>query len=516
MGTRLHKEEDAGSARDPPCTKAEDIYSRQAKRTIGRLLSDFLTQNKLTPTELLHRSDMLKKLEATGTLLQYAVQQTAIARAAAEKIPVQEIIKVLNDVVSDVYDRAFQDKRDNVFPEVKAEKFAALASKLAARDNGLYVLNGAIAKHLRDARSWDEKVVRLIRLMDTTQPESPGGELLAGAGDTIIAEILHTGAAVQDIIGPRENFGEAVIALINLFLGAEQAGQYGKEQGLALLARYFFAGKLPLSRHSVGERIIAEILSLKRLRTDSYDNELKMLRRIVALATPGIGDMLPGEDLTAALELRSKRFVAPECLNECLSNTVLPDEKLDWLFFADECIVGEQNKQVLADAAIRIVTSTEFKEPFRSPRIAMSKRLQRLAFLNARARHCGFHESPKREIADILDAIAWVVALHANLFEIMDAKSESSAEKVMTILQLFAAGTFTEGRLSAKARDAVMGYLSQPGFLTGYIDMRSKAGYSALDTEAATAELVERLQKIGIPGETSLNALAACASCPII
>ena len=509
MGIRLHKEEDNGSARDPPCTKAEDIYSRQAKRAIGRLLSEFLTQNKLSATELLHRSDMLKKLEATGTLLQYAVQQTAIARAAAEKIPVQEIIKVLNDVVSDVYDRAFKDKRDNVFPEIGTEKFAALATKLAARDNGLYVLNGAIAKHLRDARSWDEKVVRLIRLMDTTQPESPGGELLADAGDTIIAEILHTAAAVQDIIGPRETFGDAVIALINLFLGTEQAGQYGKEQGLALLARYFAAGKLPLSRRSVAERIVAEILCLKRLRTDSYDNELKMLRRIVALVTPGIGDILPRDDLMEAFELRSKRFVAPECLNECLSNTVLPDEKLDWLFFADECIVGEANKQVLADAAIRIVMGSEFKEQFRSPRTAMSKRLQRLALLNSRARQCAFHESPKRKIADILDAIAWVVALHTKLFEIIDAKPVTPVEKMMTILQLFAAGTFTEGRLSAKARAVVIGYLSQPDFLTGYIDVRSKAGRGEFDIESAASELVERLQKIGIPVETSLKAIAA-------
>ena len=509
MRIKRYEAEHAESACDPPCTKAEDIYSRPAKTAIGRLLSEFLTQNKLTPTELLHRADMLKKLEATGTLLQYAVQQTAIARAAAERIPVQEIIKTLNDIVSDVYDRAFQDKRDNVFPDVKPEKFAALATKLAARDNGLYVLNGAVAKHLRDANSWDEKAVRLIRLMDTTQPENPGGELLAGAGDTIIAEMLHIAAAVQDVIGPRENFGEAVVALINLFLGIEQAGQYGKDQGLGLLARYFAAGKLRLSQRSVAERIIAEILSLKRLRTDSYDNELKMLRRIIALVTPGIGEMLPRDDLMAALELRSKRFVALDCLNECLSNTVLPDEKLDWLFFADECIVGEQNKQALADAAIRIVMGTELKDQFCSPRIAMSKRLRRLAYLNGRAHQCGFHESAKRNIADILDAIALAVAVHAKLFEIIDAKPVTPVEKMLTILQLFAAGTFTEGRLSAKARDAVVGYLSQPDFMAGYIEVRSKTESVALDSDTATGELVERLQKIGIPPETSLNAIAA-------
>ena len=35
----------------------------------ARLLADFLSRNKITITELIHRADMLEKLEATGTLI---------------------------------------------------------------------------------------------------------------------------------------------------------------------------------------------------------------------------------------------------------------------------------------------------------------------------------------------------------------------------------------------------------------------------------------------------------------
>ena len=53
-----------------PCFKPEDLYSYHARATMSRLLVDYLSRNKITITELIHRADMLEKLEATGTLYQ--------------------------------------------------------------------------------------------------------------------------------------------------------------------------------------------------------------------------------------------------------------------------------------------------------------------------------------------------------------------------------------------------------------------------------------------------------------
>src|SRR5437868_1485199 len=51
-----------------PCFKPEDLYSYHARATMSRLLTDFLSRNGITITELIHRADMLEKFEATGTL----------------------------------------------------------------------------------------------------------------------------------------------------------------------------------------------------------------------------------------------------------------------------------------------------------------------------------------------------------------------------------------------------------------------------------------------------------------
>src|SRR3954469_21877896 len=65
-----------------PCFKPEDLYSYHARATMSRLLVDYLSRKKLTITELIHRADMLEKLEATGTLYQFAIQKVAVAQAA--------------------------------------------------------------------------------------------------------------------------------------------------------------------------------------------------------------------------------------------------------------------------------------------------------------------------------------------------------------------------------------------------------------------------------------------------
>src|SRR3954463_1537667 len=81
-----------------PCFKPDDLYSYHARATMRRLLVDFLSRNKITITELIHRADMLEKLEATGTVYQHAIQKVAVAQASSTTTPVQQIVKSLNEL----------------------------------------------------------------------------------------------------------------------------------------------------------------------------------------------------------------------------------------------------------------------------------------------------------------------------------------------------------------------------------------------------------------------------------
>jgi len=58
--------------------------------------------------------------------------------------------------------------------------------------------------------------------------------------------------------------------------------------------------------------------------------------------------------------------------------------------------------------------------------------------------------------------------------------------------------------LSARAREAMLGFLSRPGFLRFYAAQQGQT-----DTDAAISELVGTLEKIGIAREAGLGAIAA-------
>ena len=80
-------------------------------------------------------------------------------------------------------------------------------------------------------------------------------------------------------------------------------------------------------------------------------------------------------------------------------------------------------------------------------------------------------------------------------------------------MRLATGGVLTEGALSAKAREMILGYLSQPGFLTGYIAAQTKEAQAknepAPGSEKMMADLMEILGKAGITAETGLKSIAA-------
>ncbi|HEX4303333.1 MAG TPA: hypothetical protein VHZ78_11100 [Rhizomicrobium sp.] len=490
-----------------PCFKPDDLYSYHARATMTRLIGDFLARNRITITELSHRADMLEKLEATGTLLQHAVQKVAVAQAASTTTPVAQIIKTINELTTKAFNKVYRDERAKYFPVVAQGGFGALATKLADQGDGLYVLNGAVALHLKTAKGWDEKVFRLLALAKEAPTDGPGRTLLLSAIDSLIAEVLAGSAALHELIGDNENLGAALMCLVQLFLGQEPANA-GERAGLVALTQHFAADDLPEARTAIANRIMAEFKSAKRLCPNSLEDEFKTLRSIANRVVLGIGKYLSHEDLIAAFTLRSKRLVTHETLGEHMAEAAFPDEKLERLLFVEENVIGAENKRLLATFVLPVITGAAFDTHFSNAKIPLMARLQRLAQLQVRVRRSGFQENQRSEMSDLLDRRASELEMRNKIFETIDAKSGNAVEKATTILRLCTAGVLTEGRLSGRARDLVLGYLGRPGFLTGYIAQSSPAG-ATRNADAAMVELMQTLGKAGITPETGLKNIAA-------
>lgn len=487
-----------------PCFKPDDLYSYHARATMTRLLGDHLARNKITITELIHRADMLEKLEATGTLYQHAIQKIAVAQAASTTTPVQQIIKSLNELTTQAFNRVYRDQRKGLFPDPRSDQFAELATKLYGQGDAAYIFNGALARHLKEAQGWDEKALMLITIMDSAPKEEGPRKLVLASVDAILAEMLNGSAALHELMGKSENLAGALNKLVALFLGKAPEDAKG---GLAALTQNFATDSLPEARTAVANRIVAEFKSNKRLCPDSIVDELKALRSIANRIVMGVGKYLSHEDLVAAFTLRSRRLVTQEALGHYIIDAA-PDEKIDRLLFVEDNIIGTENKRQLSSYIMPILTSAQFESQFNNPAQPLLSRLQRLAQLQSRMRRSGFIDVTREEIARKMDAIAVAIEARGRLFDSIAARPTSHVEKAQTLLKLLTGNVLTEGALSARARELILTHLSQPGFLSGYIAAQTKNG-EAPDSEKATTELLENLGKAGITAETGLKSIAA-------
>ena len=84
---------------EPLCVTPQDLYSLHARDRIGRLLEDWLARQRVTPFELLHRTDLVEKLEAGGSDLTHAIQKIAIPEAQARGKGTHEMMRTFQGLV---------------------------------------------------------------------------------------------------------------------------------------------------------------------------------------------------------------------------------------------------------------------------------------------------------------------------------------------------------------------------------------------------------------------------------
>ncbi|HKD24226.1 MAG TPA: hypothetical protein VKB71_19555 [Rhizomicrobium sp.] len=489
-----------------PCFRPEDLYTRHARATLTRLLRGHLTRHKLTTIELIHRADCLEKLESSGTTFQHAVQKMAVAQAASSGKPVQQIIKALNDLAARAVSRVYRDSRRGHFPVVGNGAFGALADKLASAPDGIYVFNAALARHLAPCKSWDEKLATLLTVTPQAPESGPGRALLLDAIDNLIAEILGSSAALHELLGERENLGQALLVLVHLFLGI-LSEEEAKSEVLTHLAEHFIGDGMPNARGAVASRIIAELKNTKRLCPTSRLDELRMLRKIANTLSLGGERHLSHEALVAGFTLRSRRLIAAEAIADYLADVSTPDDKLERLLRVEEGITGGENKRHLGAVVQQIVSASAFEDHFVANSTPAIARLRRLAELQARVQRSHFPDHQREPFSTRLDQIAQEVESRGRVLKTLQDSNAGPAARALAILKLCANNVLTEG-LAGKARELVLANLAQPEFLAGYI-AQAKTDTEALTPERAMADLLAMLQHAGISREGALRSMRA-------
>ena len=192
---------------EPLCVSPHDLYSLHARDRIGRLLEGWLARARATPFELLHRADLIEKLEATGLELQHAIQKVAIPEAQARGKTVHHVIRDFQKLVQATIDRVMRDDRKGRFHDFETENFAAAAERLVGHPDQQYRLGGGVAKAMSTGASWSGKVNRLLDLADQAPREPAARALAFHVLEQPLTEILGARAGIMELLGVHLDLG---------------------------------------------------------------------------------------------------------------------------------------------------------------------------------------------------------------------------------------------------------------------------------------------------------------------
>jgi hypothetical protein len=435
---------------EPLCVSPQDLYTGHARERIGRLLDTWLTRNKATPFELLHRPDLIEKLDASGLELQHAIQKVAIPEAQARGIGVHEIIRTFQRLVQATIDRVLRDARKGNLPRLDKESFAAVGERLVGDPDRHYLLGAAVAKAIGDAPTWRDKVNRLLDLADGA-PTSPQARALAlHVLEEPLAEVLGSRAGIGELVGENLDLGSALAAMTRLAAADSVEALVAIEPAVARvmpplegaaarLANWLDGPHFEHVRASIARRVLKELMGPRRLRPLDPESEIIVLRALAMALTAAAGRLLSLEDVQNAFIERSKMLIRPDFVEAYLGAERTPQSEVEALLWLAENVTGAANKRQACRWISANVGALKFETAFRSGPESPAAKLAALAEMQRSVTRAGFVAEDADPIATRIGEVGGLVEAAGRLTASL-AKAQAPVLSRLTVLLRFAAG----------------------------------------------------------------------------
>ena len=416
---------------EPLCVSPSDLYSCHARERIGRLLDNWLARNKATPFELLHRPDLVEKLEASGVELQHAIQKIAIPEAQARGIGVHQLIRSFQQLAERAIERLLKDNRKGVLPDLDKEGFAAAAERLVSEPDRGYLLGAGVAAAIAPARTWGDKVGLLLDLADAAPQEPQARAAALQVLEQPLTEILGSRAGLADLLGPDLDLGGQLAAMTRM-AGAEAVEAMIQMDAkvarimptlsapAARLAGWLSGPAFESGRVAIAQRVLRELVGPRRLKPGDADAEIDLLRGL-AMALTAAGDrVLSLDDIHGAFSARSKMLVTSDFVEALLGEGMTACEEVEALIRLAENVTGAANKRQAARYLGANVSALRFEKELRNGPDSPAGRMAMLAALQKHVLRAGLVvedaapiQAKIGEIGGMIEADGKIVALIA-------------------------------------------------------------------------------------------------------
>lgn len=447
----------------PNCMAPQDLYAPHARELIGRVLEDWLTRNGVTVFELLHRPDLIERLEASGVEMQHAIQKVAIPESQATGQASHELIRHYQRLIEAAMERVVTAGRKNLFPDLANRSLADVADRLAGSADRAFIMGGVLAGALVGVRGSRPRLERLMDLADRAPAEGPPRALVMVGIEQILCEMMASRTNLAEILGPALDQGGSLAAVVRMVAPREIEALVRMDPKMALLmpavdgpaARLgvrLEAGEYPILSASLARMVLRELMGPRRLRPTDPHGEIDILRTLAMSLTATAGRLLTLEEVQNAFTERSKALVTADFVQAYVDpcETVLCEaEQLTRLC---ENVTGVANKRSAARWLAACVTSLRFEQEMRTATQTAARKLQSLALLNRSVRAAALSDHDTQQINGAIGHVGGVVEAEAKLTAQLARAPAPPAQKLSALLRLAAGETAPLGPAADRAK----------------------------------------------------------------
>lgn len=451
------------SEAQPLCVTPQDLYTLHARERIGRLLETWLERNSATPFELLHRPDLVEKLEASGIDLQHAIQKIAIPEAHARSMSVHELIRVFHTLIERAVERLLKDHRKGVLPNLDKEKFASAAERLVQDPERSYLLGAGVAAAIAPGKTWSDKVNRLLDLADAAPEKGAGRGLALNVIQQPLAEILEAKPGITDVIGKGRDLGANLAAMTRLaaYDSVERLMQVEASVAKVMpelspqatrLAQWLTGDHFQETRAAIGRRILRELVGPRRLCPGEAAREIDVLRALAMSLTAAAGKLLPLEEVQSAFVARSKMLVTGDFVEAYLGSGMTSRQEVEALIWLTENVIGAANKRQASGWLKAVVASIRFEKEMTTGHEHAGARLGELAALHKAVGRCGLVPEDFQPIQEKLGDLGGQVEAAAKLSQIVARANVPLLQRLILLLKLASGENAPLGPAANRAR----------------------------------------------------------------
>ena len=462
------------SEQTPLCVSPADLYTIHARDRIARLLEDWLNRQKATPFELLHRPDLIERLEASGTELQHAVQKIAVPEAQSSGTSVHEVIRRFQSLIQKAIERVLGDAKRGQFPKLaSAAEFAPACERLADHPERIYLLGGGVASYVGAAKDWGDKVGRLLDLADAAPAAGPARALALQVVELPLGEILRSRVGLADLLGKDLDFGASLGALVRLAAGPTVELLSGADANVGRLIPPLSGSAERLGvwlagpsfegvRLALGQRILQELAARRRLRPSDARGEIDILRALAMCLTAAAGKLLPLDNVREAFIERSKMLVATEFVDAYLReprSAVQEGLDLIWLL---ENVTGGANKRQAIHWIMATVPSLRFETEARGGALSPSTRLQNVADLHRQTGRAAGDVAGAGEVQQRLADLGGRIEAENKIVAQLLKSAAPPRQKLMLLLAMAVGESAPMGPAAERAKTAALKLAAEP------------------------------------------------------